>query len=78
MLAGIRNESVTPRSTLRALALVATRLELKFTDPGSTSILNLYGARARYARRVLGVGCFRFRGFAPVGGGGQLWGCPPI
>ena len=23
----------------------ATRLELKFTDPGSTSILNLYGAR---------------------------------
>ena len=29
---------------LELLAL-ATRLELKFTDRGSTSILNLYGAR---------------------------------
>ena len=48
---------------LELLAL-ATRLELKFTDPGSTSILNLYGAH---------VGClawavFVFAVLPPWGG----------
>ena len=61
----------------------ATRLELKFTDPGSThgssSILNLYGNL--YGARVgcSGVGCFRFRSFAPVEGpNSQLRGRPPV
>jgi hypothetical protein len=57
-------DATDPKRAFASERPCATRLELKFTEPRSTSILNLYGAR---------VGCpawafFRFRGFAPVAG----------
>jgi hypothetical protein len=51
----------------RRQKLGATRLELIFTDPGSTSILSLYGAR---------VGCPAWAGF--VFAVLPPWGAPPI